>query len=407
MRNRQAPRRGNRSAFGAKKQSSGFRRNGRVQSFNKKGPKKAYIDPKRFVKKAKPLQQTTYVSDNSYENLKVHQGLKNNLLQNGIKKPTKIQDQAIPHAMSGKDLVGLANTGTGKTMAFLIPTINKLLTNRAKKAIVIAPTRELAQQIQEEARRISKGLGIYDALLIGGVNIKPQLRDLSRNHHLVIGTPGRIMDHLERGSLQLHDSDIAVLDEVDRMLDMGFVNDIRSILSSTPDDRQSLFFSATMQPQIESLIGQFSSDPIKIQATTGNTSDNVEQDVQYYGHKDEKIDLLHDLLIGEGVGKTLIFCDTKRFSDRLSRDLRERGFKSDAIHGDKSQNQRKRALDKLKKDEISILVATDVAARGIDVDGITHVINYDTPGSYEDYTHRIGRTGRSNTTGFAITFVEK
>ena len=191
------------------------------------------------------------------------------------------------------------------------------------------------------------------------------------------------------------------------MLDMGFVNDIRSILSSAPDDKQSLFFSATMDKKIEGLIHQFGNDPIKIVATTADTSDNVEQTVAYYNDKAQKIDMLHDLLVEEGVQKVLIFCDTKRYTDRLSRELRERGFKSDSIHGDKSQGQRRRALEHLKQDRLNILVATDVAARGIDVDGVSHVINFDTPQSYEDYTHRIGRTGRGNNQGYSVTFVEQ
>lgn len=409
MQNRRSPGRGNRSAFGGQGRSNGgFRQNGRRKNFSKGGGrKKAYIDPQKFIKAAKPVEHVEYVPENSFADFDIHDRIKGNLDYHGFETPTRIQDKAIPTALTGSDILGLANTGTGKTVAFLLPLLHKLAQDVDSKAIIIAPTRELAQQIQEEARRVGKGLRIFDVLLIGGVRIGPQLGALSRKHQLIIGTPGRIKDHLERGTLDLSNVDTIVLDEVDRMLDMGFVNDIRSILSTVPRERQSLFFSATMDRKIEGLVQQFSNDPVKIVATTSDTSDNVEQAVEYFSDKSTKVDILHDLLNKDDVEKVLIFCDTKRYSDSLSRELNDRGFKSDSIHGDKSQGQRQRALDKLKRDHINILVATDVAARGIDVNGITHVINYDTPQSYEDYTHRIGRTGRGSSTGNAITFVEK
>ncbi len=397
---------GKRAFGGSNRGGGGFKRNGRSVKF-KKGPKKQYINPERFIKKAKPLKHTVYEPQNSFDDFELHNKLKDNLRSAQITTPTKIQDQSIPHSVTGRDVLGLANTGTGKTIAFLAPLISRIIHGDCKKALIIAPTRELAQQIQAESRRISRGLRIFDVLLIGGMSIGPQLRDLSRQHQIVIGTPGRIKDHLERGTLDLTDLDVVVLDEVDRMLDMGFVNDIRSILSSAPSEKQSLFFSATMDNKIEGLINQFGNEPIKIVATTADTSDNVEQSVTYYNDKAHKIDLLHDLLVEEGVDKVLIFCETKRYTDRLSRELADRGFKAGSIHGDKSQGQRKRALEQLKQNRLNILVATDVAARGIDVDGISHVVNYDTPQSYEDYTHRIGRTGRGNNQGYSVTFVEQ
>jgi superfamily II DNA/RNA helicase len=242
-------------------------------------------------------------------------------------------------------------------------------------------------------------------LLIGGTPMNRQLRDLQRRPEIIIGTPGRVKDHMERGTLKLHDVKTAVLDEVDRMLDMGFINDIREILSNLPKERQSLFFSATLSPTIEQLISTFTASPTTIMARTSETSDNVEQSIMHYFEKTDKIDKLHDLLNKEEVERTLIFCETKRGSEALSKELVIRGFTSDAMHGNKSQSQRQRALKKFKDGHVRILVATDVAARGIDVDGITHVVNYDLPQTYDDYTHRIGRTGRAGTTGNAITFI--
>ena len=233
----------------------------------------------------------------------------------------------------------------------------------------------------------------------------PQLRDLRSKPQIVIGTPGRIKDHLERGTLDLSDFDTVVLDEVDRMLDMGFINDVTEILQNLKEERQSLFFSATMEPKVKKLIDTFATDPISISVKQGETSENVNQDIIPFETNQDKIIQLHNILIDEQVEKVIIFDDTQRSVERLATELIERGFKSDAIHGGKNQGQRQRALNRFKKSEISILVATDVAARGIDVADVTHVINYSTPQSYEDYVHRIGRAGRAGRIGHALTFV--
>lgn len=364
-----------------------------------------YIDPKRFVKAAKHVEKVIYEPVNNFEDFAVEGLIKRNLAQRGFINPTQIQDKAIPVALEGHDVVGIANTGTGKTAAFLIPLLNSLIQDKDQSALVIAPTRELAVQIQEEARALAKGARIFDVLLIGGTPMYRQLRDLQRRPQLIIGTPGRMKDHIDRGTLHLRNVSTVVLDEVDRMLDMGFINDIRSILEGVPKDRQSLFFSATMSTNIEHLIRTFTNSPKTIMARTAETSDNVEQSVIHVKSGIEKMDKLHDLLTVEIVQKTLIFCETKRNTEKLSKDLATRGFRTDAMHGNKSQGQRQRALRKFKAGEVTILVATDVAARGIDVDGITHVVNYDVPHSYDDYTHRIGRTGRGDNTGNAVTFV--
>ncbi len=363
------------------------------------------IDPRRFVKSAKPEIQASYQPEHTFNDFRINDQLKRNLETKQYVVPTQIQDKAIPAALEGHDVIGIANTGTGKTAAFLLPVINKLMLNRQEKVLIIAPTRELALQIEQECRDFAKGSKLLGAMLIGGVPIGPQLRALRDRPEIIIGTPGRIKDHMDRGTLKLNDVSTIVLDEVDRMLDMGFINDIRIILGSLAPRRQSLFFSATMGSTIENLIKSFTSSPVTIMAKTAETSDNVEQSIIHYFETSEKIDKLHDLLITEQVGKTLIFSETKRSVERLNKELITRGFKADAMHGDKSQGQRQRALKSFKDNQINILVATDVAARGIDVDGITHVINFDTPQTYDDYTHRIGRAGRGSNTGYSVTFV--
>jgi superfamily II DNA/RNA helicase len=363
------------------------------------------IDPKRFVKSAKLVEIEQYVPKHKFTDFDLNDTILQNLANRNYTVPSQVQDNAIPHALEGRDVIGIANTGTGKTAAFLLPTLNKLMANRGEKVIILAPTRELAVQIQEESRLFSKGGRLFDVLLIGGTPMNRQLRDLQRKPEIIIGTPGRIKDHMERGTLKLADVKTVVLDEVDRMLDMGFIHDIREILSNLPKERQSLFFSATMSPTIEALIGTFTESPTTVMARTAETSDNVEQSIMHYFEKTDKLEKLHDLLIKEEVERTLIFCETKHGSEALSKELISRGFTSDAMHGNKSQGQRQRALKKFKDGHVKILVATDVAARGIDVDEITHVINYDLPQTYDDYTHRIGRTGRAGTTGNAITFV--
>lgn len=394
-----------RARRGSKNFNSGNRR-----SFSSSRPKKRggspkqYIHPSKFVQAAKPVEAVAYEPQHAFADFPLLPMIKDNIAAKGYVIPSPIQDQTIMPGLEGKDVIGLANTGTGKTAAFLIPILQAMLTSDTK-AIIIAPTRELAEQIEREFASFAKGSGIYGALLIGGSSMGMQLRELRANPTIVFGTPGRIKDHLERGSLDLSDFTIAVLDEVDRMLDMGFVSDITEILDQTARPRQSLFFSATMDARVESLIGKFMFEPITISVVTGVTSDNVEQDVIRHAGED-KLGKLHDLLISEGVSKALVFDDTQRSVEKLSTALQARGFAADAIHGGKSQGQRQRALRRFKENEVNVLVATDVAARGIDVSDITHVINYSTPNSYDDYVHRIGRAGRAGRKGYAFTFVD-
>lgn len=375
------------------------------RSGGKRGPKKDYIHPSRFVSAAKPAEVVVYEPTHTFSDFLVNDLIKRNLEAKGFVQPSPIQDQTIPVALTGCDVIGIANTGTGKTAAFAIPVIDALMQRPQSRALIIAPTRELAQQIEQECKAIGRGSGLYGALLIGGSPMGPQLRDLRTNPQAVIGTPGRIKDHIERGTLDLSTFDMVVLDEVDRMLDMGFINDVREILSSVAPERQSLFFSATMDGKVKDLINTFSNDPVTISVKQGETSDNVHQDIVAYETNEDRILQLHDLLLRGDTEKVIIFDDTQRSVERLSDELVERGFRADAIHGGKNQSQRQKALSRFKRNEITILVATDVAARGIDVADVTHVINYSTPQSYDDYVHRIGRAGRAGRTGYAFTFV--
>ncbi|HET8670628.1 MAG TPA: DEAD/DEAH box helicase [Candidatus Saccharimonadales bacterium] len=371
----------------------------------RRGPAKDYIHPSRFIKVATPTEEVAYQATHTFNDFAVNELIKANISTKGFTVPSPIQDQAIPVALSGQDVIGIANTGTGKTIAFAVPVLNQLILNPAAKALIVAPTRELAQQIEAECKMIGKNSGLYGALLIGGAPMGPQLGDLRADPQIVIGTPGRIMDHMQRGSLTLSGFDLIVLDEVDRMLDMGFINDVRIILGELAANRQSFFFSATMDGKVSELIQTFSNDPVTISVKTGNTSDNVHQDIICFETASDKIEQLHDILNKESVTKTIVFDDTQRAVERLSNELLARGFKADAIHGGKTQGQRTRALNRFKKGEVTILVATDVAARGIDVADVSHVINYSTPQSYEDYVHRIGRAGRAGRVGYALTFV--
>lgn len=371
----------------------------------RRGPKKEYINPERFIKVAKPVHEAPYVPQHSFADFPVDPLITRNLARKGFVAPSSIQDQTIPIALEGRDVIGIANTGTGKTAAFSIPLLHKVLHEDAQ-ALIMAPTRELAQQIDVELQSIAKGSAIRTAVLIGGAGMGLQLRQLRAQPQIVIGTPGRIKDHMQRGSLRLSGFQNVVLDEVDRMLDMGFIHDMRDILSALHPERQSFFFSATMDNKIAQLIESFANEPVMVSVKTAETGENIHQNVVRINRQDSKISALHDLLIAGDIHKVIIFDDTQRAVESLSQELVARGFKADAIHGGKSQGQRQRSLRKFKQNEVSILVATDVAARGIDVSDITHVINYSTPQSYADYVHRIGRAGRAGRVGHALTFIE-
>lgn len=364
-----------------------------------------YIDPACFIKPATMQEQAKYVPKNTFESFDLLPLLKLNLSSKGYDEPSPIQDEAIPVGLQGRDIIGIASTGTGKTAAFALPILNRLITEPRSFALIIAPTRELAQQIESECKVLAKNSGLFGALLIGGAGMGGQLSDLKTKPSIVIGTPGRIKDHLQRGSLNLERFNMVVLDEVDRMLDMGFVNDVTTILSQTASNRQSFFFSATMDTRVRSLINKFSHDPFMISLKASSASENVHQNVIRYGDKADKIDKLHDLLNQKEVSKVIVFDETQWGVEKLNKELVARGFSAESIHGGKTQGQRQRALAKFKQSEVNVLVATDVAARGIDVKDISHVVNYSVPKVYNDYIHRIGRAGRAGKIGYALTFI--
>ena len=302
-------------------------------SNNRRGPKGEYIDPSRFVKAAKPIDEEVYQPSNTFADFNLHPILSNNLATKGYTHPSPIQDQAITPAMEGKDIIGIASTGTGKTAAFALPILHKMINDKFSSALIIAPTRELAQQIEAECRMLGKGSGLSGAILIGGTAMGPQLRDLHQRPRIVIGTPGRIKDHLERRSLKLDQFNTVVLDEVDRMLDMGFVNDVQEILSHMNATRQSLFFSATIDMRVRRLIESFTNDPITISIKASSASENVHQNVVRYQSNDDKLEKLHELLITENFSKVIVFDETQRNVERLSNTLLDRGFSAEAIHG--------------------------------------------------------------------------
>lgn len=371
----------------------------------KKGFSANKIDVLKFVQKAVPVEEVIYNPQHEFADFEIDGRLKNNIARKGYKEPTPIQDRIIPSILKGKDVVGIANTGTGKTAAFLIPAINKSLSNKRNKTIVIVPTRELAFQIEKEFREFAEGLRLFSVLCIGGTGIGNQLRNVRRDNDFVIGTPGRIKDLVERKALNMSLFQTIVLDEADRMLDMGFINDMKFLMAKMPTDHQALLFSATIPEEIERLARQFLRNPEEISVKTKESSTNVNQDVIKIKEGDKKIDILCDLLARPAFTKVLVFGKTKYGVEKLSKALEKRGFKSESIHGNKTQGKRKGAIDAFKSGRSKILVATDVAARGLDIDNVSHVINYDLPATYEDYVHRIGRTGRGKKSGEALTFI--
>jgi superfamily II DNA/RNA helicase len=347
-----------------------------------------------------------YVAKNKFNDFAISERLKENIAAKGYKTPTPIQDQAIPAALEGRDVIGMANTGTGKTAAFLIPLIEKVTRDRNKKVLIFAPTRELASQIRTELISYSQGLNVYAALCIGGANIWQQKEDLRRNPNFVIGTPGRLEDLVKTRNLNLSLFTSVVLDEADHMVDIGFIENIRRMINLLPRPRQSLFFSATVNDKVKGILQSFVTNPITVSVKSQDITSKVRQEIVKIVTPNTKIDELDRLLKTEEFEKILIFGRTKRGVQKLSETLIKRGFKADAIHGNKNQNQRIRTLDKFKKDYIQILIATDVASRGLDIPNVSHVINYDLPESYESYIHRIGRTGRADKSGVALTFIE-
>ena len=381
--------------------------NSRFDNRGNRKSKVSDIPAHRFINKAVEVaDEAPYVPTHAFTDFALNARTLATLEHIGYTNPSPVQDQTIEPGLEGKDIIGLANTGTGKTAAFLLPIIERLASSHTMGgALVLAPTRELAQQIAEEFKRFAAGQKMYAALVVGGMNIARQIQDVKRGPDIIIGTPGRINDLIDRKVLRLGSASMFVLDEADRMCDMGFVRDIRKIEAELPHERQTFCFSATMTPDVKAIVEEFMHDPVTISVIKNETNDHIEQDVIHARDKAHKIDLLEELLARENFEKVIVFCETKHFAQRLSDRLVKSGFKSEAIHGNKSQSQRDRALKAFKSGQVSILVATDVAARGLDIPNVSHVINFDAPKQYDDYVHRIGRTGRAGQSGTALTFV--
>lgn len=331
----------------------------------------------------------------------------------GYTTPTPIQQQAIPVALQGKDILGCAQTGTGKTAAFAIPMLQLLSNNkissgyRYTRGLILTPTRELAVQIDESFTAYGKHTGLKHEVIFGGVPQTQQVLSIRNGVDILIATPGRLLDLVNQGHVHLDDLEMFVLDEADRMLDMGFINDVRKVVRMLPKEKQTLFFSATMPPQIEQLANALLQQPVQIEVTpVSSTVETIDQAVYMVEKKDKQALLMH-VLQEKNIERTLVFARTKHGADRLAKALNKAEIKADAIHGDKMQNARQRALLNFKSGKLKVLVATDIAARGIDVDNLTHVINFDLPNMPETYVHRIGRTGRAGASGIALSFCDR
>jgi len=388
--------------FRSHRPAGGFRR----RQYGKNNASDESISSSRYTNKAmEQKEEAPYVPTHTFADFALNDRLKQNIIARGYTTPTPIQDQAIPVLLEGRDVIGIANTGTGKTAAFLLPLINKIMTNPEEKALILVPTRELAVQVEDEFRAFSKGLQVRAILCIGGASITQQMFFLRKNPHIVIGTPGRIKDLIERNALRLTQFKNVVLDEVDRMVDIGFIHDVKYMVSLMSPTRQSFFFTATVSRDIEPIVASFLNDPVTVSVKKNETAAHIEQDVIHVKTAREKLDKLTDMLKNRELSKVLVFVRTKKGAEQLAKTLDKEGYFSSSIHGNKTQGQRMRALRDFKENKIKVLVATDVAARGIDIPDVTHVINFDEPGTYTDYVHRIGRTGRATKSGKAFTFV--
>lgn len=347
-----------------------------------------------------------------FESLNIIEPILRSLREEGYTIPTPIQVQAIPIVLKGTDLIGCAQTGTGKTAAFAVPILQLLSLNksfdrkRKIRSLIVTPTRELAIQIEESFKAYGRYTGLTCTVVFGGVNQNPQTNALRQGVDILIATPGRLLDLMNQGHISLKDVEIFVLDEADRMLDMGFIHDVRRIISFLPLKRQSLFFSATMPPEIVRLANTIVYKPVKVEVTPSASTVDIVNQYVYYVDKGNKNALLIDLLKGDKIKTALVFTRTKFGADKVVKVLQRKNIRAEAIHGNKAQNARQRALTNFKSQETRVLVATDIAARGIDVDDLEYVINYEIPNISETYVHRIGRTGRAGASGTAISFCD-
>ena len=405
-RNRGSRLRGRRRSYSSERPRGNRSRTGRPTSARRGNARvMPTFDPTQFINK-NPIEATeeVYVPKHTFADFAIDGRLKKALAGMGLNTPSPIQDQAIPYILEGTDVVGLAETGTGKTAAFLIPLIELKKRDVKKITLILTPTRELAIQVDTELRKLSKNFRFFSTVCVGGTSIGPQIRQLRRTNHFIIGTPGRIKDLMERGRLPVERINSVVLDEADRMLDMGFIHDMRTILTELPEPRHTLFFSATMDKKTENLIHDFMVEPVVISVKKKEVADSIMQDVVQHD-KDKKYETLVELLGRDELSRVIVFGAMKHTVEKLGKALNQSGIKAESIHGNKNHNQRQHSLKRFKSGHAKVLVATDVAARGIHVDNVSHVINYDLPNTFEDYVHRIGRTGRGNERGMALTFI--
>jgi len=365
-----------------------------------------------MTSKKNTTNQTHPTHNTTFESLGLSRPVLDALAAEGYREPTPIQAKAVPHVLAGRDLFGCAQTGTGKTAAFALPLIERMMSDPKERAarrcrvLVLAPTRELAGQIHESFRAYGRHAHLKSAVIYGGVGQRPQETAMSRGVDVLVATPGRLLDLIGQKHVDLRGVDFLVLDEADRMLDMGFIHDVRRIVGMVPKDRQTLFFSATLPQEVRSLADSMLRDPLEVKtAPQATPAETVAQSVFFVAQRQKRHLLVH-LLSSEGMSRVIVFTRTKHGADKLQRDLDKAGIRAAAIHGNKSQNQREKALAAFKSQRPPVLIATDIAARGIDVDNVSHVVNYELPHEPETYVHRIGRTGRAGMTGKAVSLCD-
>ena len=382
--------------------------NNRNRSNSPSAKKVSTLDPSLLVKEAEHgVVEKVFRSDRLVQELPINARLKQNLSEKGYTRPTEIQDRTLETLLEGRDILGIAQTGTGKTGAFLIPIIEQLLHNKVNPyALVVVPTRELALQVEEEFKSMTKGLGLFSACFIGGTNISRDLQTLRRNSHVVIATPGRLLDLTDRRAIDLGKFKTLVLDEFDRMLDMGFIRDVTRIMDGMKQRKHTMLFSATLDKSQQSMINNILNNPVIVKVNGGTRGgDSIDQDIIRLKPGEDKFKVLQHMLSGEEFHKVLLFEETKHRVSKLCIKLNKAGIPAEQIHGNKSQNARQSALKAFKQGRVRVLVATDVASRGLDISDVSHVINYQVPQTHDSYIHRIGRTGRVGKSGKAYTFV--
>jgi len=381
--------------------------NNRNRNNARPAKKASTLDTSLLVKEADhAVVEKVFRSDRLVRELPIDSKLKQALAVKGYERPTEIQDRTLETLLEGRDLLGIAQTGTGKTGAFLIPIIEQLLHKRVNPyALVVVPTRELALQVEEEFKSMAKGLGLYSSCFIGGTNINRDLQNLRRNSHVVIATPGRLLDLTYRRAIDLGKFKTLVLDEFDRMLDMGFIRDVNRILDGMKQRNHTMLFSATLDRSQQSMINNILKNHVTVKVSGNSSADGIEQEVIKLKPGEDKFRILQEMLTQNEFKKVLLFEETKHRVSRLCLKLNKAGIQADQIHGNKSQNARQSALKAFKQGRVQVLVATDVASRGLDVSDVSHVINYQVPQTHDSYIHRIGRTGRAGKIGKAYTFV--